>query len=223
MRNTLTFLLLLTCLQSFGQIGSLVKTDPLKRWQIDEYTVVYSKKLGPAGPQYYEYDIFKNNKYLSYAAYLLEGDSCSLLFRERNSYYVTFNLCNKTKSVLSSDKAELDESSIDSITIRPYDSIKLKGRNTYEAPFYDTIITKNFDTTITKKLTEKQIRKFVERWNTAKVNGYYRLGKAYDYLVIVYTKNGTRRFRTLNPFITENGAWSYETKSSSFFDELWMQ
>jgi hypothetical protein len=40
--------------------------------------------------------------------------------------------------------------------------------------------------------------------------------------VTVYTKNGVRRFRTLNFFITENGLWSYETKEDTFFDKLWL-
>jgi hypothetical protein len=68
MRNVLPLLLLLPFLESRGQFG-LVKTDKLKEWTIDEYSIFYSRKLGPAGPPYFEYDIYKRNKYLSYAAY----------------------------------------------------------------------------------------------------------------------------------------------------------
>jgi hypothetical protein len=221
MRYILTLIILVSFLESCGQHG-LVKADKIKDWKIDEYTIVYSQKLGPAGPPYYEYDIYKGDKYLSYAAYIINNDSCKLLFRERNDYYVTFNLCSKTKTILSADKTKLDMDDVDSITIRPYDSIKVEGRDTYTAPFFDTIITKNFDSTITKKLERDNVKAFCKRWNSAKVNGYDRLGKSYDYLVTVYTKNGVRRFRTLNFFITENGLWSYETKEDTFFDKLWL-
>jgi hypothetical protein len=222
MRKLLLFILTILSLQSCGQGGGLVKADKLKDWKIDEYTIIYSKKLGPAGPHYYEYDIYKGDKYLCYAAYIVDNDSCKLLFRERNDYYITFNLCNNTKSILSGDKLKLDVNDIDSITIRPYNSVRLRPRDTYVAPFYDTIITKNFDSTITKRLTDNQIKTFIRKWNTAKVNGYDRLGKGYHYLVTVYSKNSIRRIKTLNAFVTENELWSYETKENTFFDKLWL-
>ena len=100
MRNLLPVLLMLFTLQSCGQGWSLVKTDKIKAWRIDDYTIIYSRKHGPAGPHYYQYDIYKRNKYLSYAAYILEDDSCKLLFRERNDYYVTFDLCNHSAGEL---------------------------------------------------------------------------------------------------------------------------
>ncbi len=222
MRNLLPILLALFSLQSCGQGDGLVKADKLKNWEIDDYTIIYSRKLGPAGPPYYEYDIYKGDKYLSYAAYIVDNDSCKLLFRERNEYYVTFNLCNKTKTVLSADKIKLDLNDIDSVTIRPYNAIRLRSRSSYVGPAFDTIITKNFDSTVTKRLTNNQVKTFVKRWNTATVNGYERLGKGYHYLVTVYSKNSTRRIKTLNAFVTENELWSYETKENTFFDTIWL-
>jgi hypothetical protein len=221
MQKSVFILLTFLTLQSYGQGLGLVKADKLKDWRIDQYTIIYSRKLGPAGPPYYQYDIYKGDKYLSYAAYIIDNDSCKLLFRERNDYYVTFNLCNSTKSILTADKTKLETSDIDSITIRPYDSVRLRPRDTYVAPFYDTIITKNFDSTITKRLIESQVETFVRKWNSAKVNGFDRLGKGYHYLVTVYAKDYMRKFRTLNFFITENGLWSYEMKEDNFFDKIW--
>jgi hypothetical protein len=208
--------------QSFGQGLGLVKADKLKDWRIDEYTIIYSKKLGPAGPHYYEYDVYKGTKYLSYAAYIIDKDSCQLLFREKNDYYITFNLCSSTKLILTEDKTKLNIGEIDSISIRPYDSVRFRPRDTYLAPFYDTIVTKNFDSAITKKLNENQVKIFVKRWNSAKVNGFDRLGKGYHYLITVYTNNTVRRFRALNFYITENGLWSYKTKEDIFFEKLWL-
>ncbi|HEY6505960.1 MAG TPA: hypothetical protein VIZ28_18425 [Chitinophagaceae bacterium] len=222
MRKLLSFILTILSLQSCGQNGGLVKADKIKDWKIDEYTIIYSRKLGPAGPHYYEYDIYKRGKYLSYAAYIVENDSCKLLFRERNDYYVTFNLCNNTKTVLSSDKTKLDVSEIDSIIIRPYSAIRLRPTKSYIGPAFDTIITKGFDSTITKRLSDSQIKKFVTRWNSAKVNGYDRLGKGYHYLLTIYSRNSVRRIKSLNAFVTENELWSYETKDDPFFDKVWL-
>jgi hypothetical protein len=100
------------------------------------------------------------------------------------------------------NKTRIEIDLIDSITIRPYDSIKVEGRNSFVAPFFDMIIMKNLDSTITRKLDMDEIKTFCKRWNRAKVNGYDRLGKSYDLLVTVYVENGVRRFRTLNFFIT---------------------
>ena len=222
MRRLLSFILIIFGLQSCGQGGGMVKAEKLKDWKIDQYTIIYSRKLGPAGPHYYEYDIYKGDKYLSYAAYIVENDSCKLLFRERNDYYVTFNLCNNTKTVLSSDKTKLDESEIDSITIRPYSAIRLRPTKSYTGPAFDTIITKDFDSTITIRLNNSQIKRFVTRWNSAKVNGYNRLGKSYDYLLTIYSRKSARRIKSINAFVTENELWSYETKDDTFFDKVWL-
>jgi hypothetical protein len=201
----------------------LVKTQKLKDWKINEYTIMYSQKTVPSGPPYYEYDIYKGSKYLSYAAYKMNNDSCKLLFRERNDYYILFDLCNSEKSIVTAERTKLKLSSIDSITIRPYDSVRIKSRETYIAPFYDTIITKNFDSTITKRLTDSQIKTLVKRWNSSKVNGFDRLGKGYDYLITVHKNGSVRRLRTLNFFITENGLWSYRTREDTFFDTIWLE
>lgn len=221
MKKPLVILLALLTFQSCGQKLGLANANRLKDWRVDEYTIIYSRKIGPVGPSYYQYDIYKRNRYLNYGAYIVDNDSCQLLFREKNDYYVKFNLCNATKSILTADKVKLKISNIDSITIRPYDSVRLRPRDIYEEQWYDTIITKNFDSTITKRLTERQVKRFVKKWNSSKVNGFDRLGKSYHYLVTVYAKDYTRRFKTVNYYITENELWSYKTRDDSFFDYIW--
>ncbi len=225
MRNIvkiLTVIFFFTCLTSCFLISRLTTSVSLKEWNIDEYRITYSRKLGPVGSHYYQYDIFKKKKYLSYAASLVDNDSCLLRFREKNDFYVDFNLCQHTKNILRPDKEKLDFKTIDSITIRPYDSIRLvPSRKPYPEPYYDTLITKNFDSTYTKKLNEKEIKRFVKKWNTSKVNGFNRLGKSYGYLLTIYSKGSVRKIKVLNHYLIENENWSYESKEDDFFSELW--
>lgn len=207
-----------SCLLNNG----LTESKTLEEWNIGEYRITHSKKLGPVGSHFYQYDVFKNKKHLSYAASLVDNDSCILRFREKNDYYVDFNLCQKTKKILRPDKENLNLKSIDSISIRPYDSIRLipSGRQ-YPEPYYDSLITKNFDSTDTKKLNEKEIKIFVEKWNSSKVNGLNRIGKHYEYLLTIYSKGSVREIKVLNNYLTENEEWSYESKDNYFFKELW--
>ena len=85
MRNWILFIISFFAFGSCN-IGGMTEWTKLKDWKIDEYIIEYSRKLGPAGPEYYQYDIYKGDKYLSYAAYNIDNDSCKLLFRERNDY-----------------------------------------------------------------------------------------------------------------------------------------
>jgi hypothetical protein len=214
-------ILILFILASCGQV-SMTETTSLKEYTIDEYRIVYAKKIGPAGPPFYQYDVYKKGKYLSYTSYFLNGDSCQLLFGEQVDHYLIFNLCNKSKTILKPDKKDLDFDEIDSITIRPYDSIRITPRDTYAAPFYDTIITKNFDPTITKTLTPAQIKDFIQRWNKSSVTGYEpRDTINFDYLLTVFEKESKRKFKTLNLYIYEDGKWSYKSKDDNYFDKVW--
>src|SRR5262249_9016727 len=157
--------------------------NKLDGWNIDEYTVIYSNKKGPFGPSYNEYDVYKKGKYLSYAAYIMNGDSCNLLFRERNDYFLVFDLCNKKKKILSEKKRKLSVKEIDSISIRPYDSIRITAHVGYAGLIYDTIVSHHFDSSITRKLGRSATRNFCARWDHALSHGYNRLGKGYYYLV----------------------------------------
>jgi hypothetical protein len=91
MRNLLPVLLTLFTLQSCGQSLRLVKADKLKDWKIDEYTIIYSKKLGPAGPHYYEYDIYKGDKYAKHQSVSIRNNICWRLFVDLGFIY-TINL-----------------------------------------------------------------------------------------------------------------------------------
>ncbi|MDX1651906.1 MAG: hypothetical protein R3277_05405 [Brumimicrobium sp.] len=198
------------------------KTDGIKEWSIDEYKILYSRYIGPVGPHYYQYDVYKNGRYLSYTYSILDNDSCLLQFEKEADYYIHFNLCKQTKKILEPNKTELVMKNIDSITIRPYDSIDLVvGANKFTRPYYDTLVRQNFDPSATEKLNPQEIKMFVRKWNKSEAEAYNRLGKSYDYLLTVYTKDTVRRIKTLNHFLTEDGKWSYRTKEDNFFDELW--
>lgn len=200
----------------------LSEANILKEWTIDKYRITYSRKIGPTGPHYFQYEVYKNDKYLSCAAYLIDSDSCLLRFREENDYYVDFNLCDFTKKLLRPDKQKIDSKAIDSITIRLYDSMRLvPSGKSYPAAYYDTVVIKNFDPTLTKKLNEKEIKVFINKWNHSKTNGLDRLGGSYHYLLIVYSGSSKREIKTLNNYLTENESWSYETAEDDFFDKLW--
>jgi hypothetical protein len=91
---------------------SLTTSEKVKEWKIDEYSIVYARKLGPAGPNYYQYDVYKTKTYfylyskevyLSYSTSIVEGDSCQLIFRENEDYHIKFNLCDKTKKVVKTE------------------------------------------------------------------------------------------------------------------------
>lgn len=58
----------------------LSEKSPEKGWEIDGYKIIYTRKLGWSGPHYYEYDVYKNGRYISSAAQDRE-DSCKLRFK----------------------------------------------------------------------------------------------------------------------------------------------
>lgn len=200
----------------------MTESKILKEWTIDEYKVTYARKIGPVGSHYFQYDVYKNGEYLSYGAFHINNDSCLLRYREENDYYVDFNLCDLTKKILRPDKDKFDLISIDSVLIRPYDSLRLvpSGKK-HPEPYYDTIITRNFDTTFTKKLNKQEIKTFVKRWNKSHPHGYNRVGKNYDFLLIIYSEGSVRKIKILNHYLTENENWSFESKEDDFFNELW--
>ena len=164
-----------------------------KTWHIDEYSIMYSKKTGWAGPPFYTYDVYKKGKYVTYGI-LQDTDSCLLRFEENRKWCIYINLCNGTKKVLTDNKVLLDAEVIDSVLI--------KGN------------------TATLQLTAKEIKKYVHMWNGAKANGFKRLGTGYDYEVVLYTKGETRKMRVLNNYVTEDGDWSYSFKWNTFFEKL---
>jgi hypothetical protein len=213
-------LLFLTSLTACN-IG-LTKANIIKEWNIDKYKITYSEKTGPVGGAFYQYDVYKNEKHLSYNTSQINNDSCLLRFREENDYYVVFNLCSLKRTILKPDKIMLEFKAIDSITIRPYNSITLTpSGNKYPKPYYDTIIDKDFDSTFTKKLNKKEMKLVINKWNRSNTNGFERLGKTYHYLLTIYSNGTERKIKTLNHYLIENKYWSYKTKENNFFTDLW--
>lgn len=190
-------------------------------WKIEDYTIQHSRCIGPFGPHYSSFDIYEYKNHIS-KAFKVNNDSCKLRARVRNDYYLDFNICKETYLILEPDKRKIDFEAIDSISIRPYDSVRLvRSGKKYPELFYDTIFIANFDSTITKRLNRKEIRDFAKRWNISKTNGFERLGINYDYVLTLYSNDSIRKIKTLNHFLTENELWSFESIEDDFYDKLW--
>jgi hypothetical protein len=191
-------------------------------WHIENYTIQHSRCIGPFGPHYSSFDIYKNKDHIS-KAFKVSNDSCRLRARVRNDYYLDFNICKETLLIRKPDKRLIDIETIDSILIRPFDSVRLvRTDKKYPEPLYDTVFIANFDSTVTKRLKTKEIKDFVNRWNKSKSNGFERLVKNYDYLLIIYSNDSIRKIKSLNHFLTENELWSYESTKDDFYDKLWI-
>ena len=125
---------------------------------------------------------------------MISNDSCLLRFEENRQRYIDFNLCTGTKNVHTDNKILINAADVDSVII--------KGN------------------AATLRLTKPETKKYIKMWNKAKLNGLNRLGKGYDYEVIVYTKGGVRRLKVLNSYVTEDGSWSYGFKWNTFFEKM---
>jgi hypothetical protein len=161
-----------------------------KTWYIGQYSILYSKKTGWAGPPFYTYDVYKGGHYVSHGV-LQDTNPCMLRFEENRERCIYFNLCNGTKILYADDKVLLDAATIDSVIVRGNAG--------------------------TLRLTPKEIKKYVKMWNKAKANGFKRLGAGYDYQVVLYTKRDTRKMQVLNNYVTEDGNWSYHFEWNIFF------
>jgi hypothetical protein len=211
-----------------AQLFSLVKSTTLTQYDIDNYQIVYSQKKGPAGPAYFEYDVYKNRKYLSYAAYVLTKDSCKLMFKERSNYYILFDLCKNTKEVFTATKAAFSLSEIDSVTIQPVARFREKIMVTpYRKHSYDfvldTLWEKDWDSLKTKKIQGKPLKLFLRKYKKAKVNRFDKFKGSCHFKVKIYTQKGCTTLITYNGvFELENG-WIYDIRSRNFFEQFWVK
>lgn len=192
MKKIITTVLLATLFASCS-LGLSQKWS-VKQWDIQGYKVIYMRKLDWAGPHYYQYDVYKNGRFISFAQQD-SNDSCKLGFEENRERYLYFNLCAGTAQAYTDTKAPID--------VQAFDSMVIKGNN-------GTIL----------KPTKHQMRKYARMWNRAKPNGFRRLGTPYDYEFTVYSKGIARNFRMLNNYVTEDGNWSYQFKWKAFFEQM---
>jgi hypothetical protein len=199
------------------RIEHLVGTE---EWNIDEYKIIRNEYSHHKSSLKYECFIYKNDKEIGdFDPYdnpydpNKSSDSCHLIYGERSNYYINFNLCNKSKSILKDDKSFLDSHEIDSITLRQFDSVIIRPMS--------YIIYTNFDSTKSKRFNNKQIETFVTNWNNSTTLGYNLIGTSFEWLVVVYTKGEKREFKVIDNDITENGKWSYQVKDKDFFGNIW--
>jgi len=188
--NTLiTITLALATLASCGR--RITAQQYANSTHIDEYNIYYSKKTGWAGPPSYQYDIYKNKRFVSFG--ISSGsDTCQLRLKESNVLFIDFNLCDATKKVHADSKKPIDHFEVDSILISPVENLLKR-----------------------MKFSERQAKYFIKCWNKASPIGYKRLGKGRDFSITVYTKDALRTFLTLNNFISEDGDWEYKLKEDA--------
>lgn len=197
----LTILIIIGCQRTY-----LVAT-----WQIDEYDIGKYKRIKLKDSLGFDYLIFKDGKGIcavySESEFFQNNyqDTCHVLCDIRKDFYVNFDLCNGTNTIFFDDKIQLDYNAIDSITMRAYDSIVYY-------PAGHVAIKLPFDSNITNRLNESEMKTFIQYWNTATTIGYKKIGKSFEWLVIVYYKGSSRRFKVIDSDITENGSWSYNVK-----------
>lgn len=58
--------LFIVCINQCNNWISLTTSEKVKEWKIDEYSIVYVRKLGPVGPHYYQFDVYKTKTYFFY-------------------------------------------------------------------------------------------------------------------------------------------------------------
>ena len=185
-------IIIITLLIAFTSCSTSITLPHAKKpVHINEYSITITKRLDWAGPAYYRYNVYKNGKYEGYGTL---NDSCMLRFEENRQRFVYFNLCDATREVYLDTKMPVLEAAVDSVLVKGHDGTVLR-------------------------LTRREMRKYIRMWNKAAPNGLNRLGKAYDYEVIIYTGVSVRRFKVLNDYITEDGRWSYRFKWNTFFEE----
>lgn len=204
MKNTLVVLLIII-------IFGCGRKYLVATWRIDEYEIgkYKSKKLKDSLD--FDYWIYKDGKSIcamgSDTNIFINSyhDSCHILCEIKPDKYINFNLCDQSKLVLNDDKIALNFESIDSITIRQYDSIVY-----YPAGHITKMLP--FDSNSTNRLNESEMKTFIKYWNSSTTIGYKKIGKSFEWLVIVYCKGAPRRFKIIESDITENGSWSYYVK-----------
>jgi hypothetical protein len=184
----------------------LDKTNAIKYWEIEDYQIAYFSKIGPVGPHYYEYDVFKNEYFVS-TANIQNNDSCRLRMRETNGHYVSFDLCSLTKKDIYPKKVELSIEKIDSVIIFSKKESKKK------------------------KLNNKQLELFNVDWKKSKVSDLrdYKTFDSiffpdYKYKLRVFRKKEVLNFIASSHMIADESKWVWyisEYEKGEYFDKIW--
>jgi hypothetical protein len=110
--------------------------------------------------------------------------------------------CAQTKTRSVDDKKIID--------LKTVDNIKIRNHSVQE----DTLPI------LTKQLASEQIKKFVDKWNTAKSIGPSIF--VAHYVINITLKDGsTRTFRINGQSIKENNDWCFDLGDTKFIEQLW--
>ena len=170
----------------------LDKTNAIYFWEIENYQIAYFSKIGPVGPSYFEYEVYKNDYFIS-KGFIKSKDSCKLEMKNEIGHYILFDLCTLTKEDLYPKKIELDINKIDSVIV---------------------FTKKTFQK---QSLTKSQINIFVKDWNKSDVldlRDYKPFDSIfypdYKYKVWVYSENKVLELIAFNHLIADKSKWIWE-------------
>ncbi len=93
----------------------LTKCKQIQEWKIGEFRIVKSDCLGPAGPNYYPFSVYKGKRHLGSNGF--QKDSCIITIQPEDDLYMVFNICDNSLSEIKPEKKEIDINEVDSITI----------------------------------------------------------------------------------------------------------
>ncbi len=70
------------------------------------------------------------------------------------------------------------------------------------------------------RLSQEQTELFVQKWNSAKSKGLYKMGPQY-WLNIKLKNDSVRRFKTNRDLIKENNDWTYSLADTTLINSFW--
>jgi hypothetical protein len=182
----------------------LTKCEDVQEWTIENYRIVESRCLGPAGPPYYPLSVFKGSKSLGTTAF--QKNSCTITFQAKSDQYLFFDICNNKLTELKPDKKQIDIALVDSIKM------------------FSNQLNEN------KLLSKKSSEKFIKDWNNSKTSDYRDkpidsvFYPTYQYKLTVYTKKGLREFLGANYLISDRTQWTFYINADEdieYFNKLW--
>jgi hypothetical protein len=196
--------LLLFIIISASCNSELTKCEQIQEWKIENYKIIKSKCLGPAGPPYYPLGIYKGTKFFGDIGF--QKDDCTITFQATSDLYSIFDICKNQLTEIKPDKKLIELSTVDSIQIFSKD------------------LNQN------KRLSQDLVDKFIKDWNKSKPSDYRDkpvdsvFYPSYQYRLTVYSKSATTEFLGLNFLVSNKTKWTYyidDSEDVDYFTKLW--
>ncbi|MCB9223244.1 MAG: hypothetical protein H6582_03620 [Crocinitomicaceae bacterium] len=172
-------------------------------WNIEEFTIIKQRLIGPVGPPFDEYSLCLDNQKIGQSG---KFNTCEISFQPENDLYLKFNLCDSTLFRSVPEKKE----------INPDDLISAKMYSTKE----------NRE----KSISKEDALELIEDWNNSSPSDYRNkplddiFHPNYQYSIIFELHSGVREFRAFNFLINDRTNWVYYISDGSdleYFDRIW--